>query len=90
MHSHRQKDANRREVPKLPRAAPRDCAPFRLIYCHSCCHCWLQAAHQRAGVAFLRHDVRTEHDDVSDLARLYRVRATPSFVFLVGGAKVTA
>lgn len=47
-----------------------------------------QAAQQRAGVRFLRHDVRTAHDDVSDVARLYRIRAVPTFVFLVGGAKV--
>lgn len=47
-----------------------------------------QAAAQRAGVTFLKHDIRTEHDDLSDLARLYKVRATPTFAFLVGGAKV--
>ena len=47
-----------------------------------------QAAQTRAGVRFLRHDVRTAHDDVSDVARLYRIRAVPTFVFLVGGAKV--
>ncbi len=50
---------------------------------------WLaQAAQQRAGVRFLKHDIRTEHDDASDVARLYRIRATPTFAFLVGGAKV--
>lgn len=48
----------------------------------------MQAAQQRAGVCFLKHDVRTAHDDVSDVARFYRVRATPTFAFLVGGAKV--
>jgi hypothetical protein len=47
-----------------------------------------QAVQQRAGVQFLQHDIRTEYDDLSDVARLYNVRATPSFAFLVGGAKV--
>lgn len=47
-----------------------------------------EAVQQRAGVQFLQHDIRTEYDDLSDVARLYNVRATPSFAFLVGGAKV--
>lgn len=48
----------------------------------------LQSERQRAGVRFLQHDIRTEYDDLSGVARLYGVRATPSFAFLVGGAKV--
>ncbi|KAK9807057.1 hypothetical protein WJX72_012249 [[Myrmecia] bisecta] len=48
----------------------------------------MEASKQRAGVRFLTHDVRNEFDDLTDIARLYGVRAVPSFVFLSGGAKV--
>ena len=47
-----------------------------------------ESAAQRAGLRFLKHNVRNEFDDPSDVARMFRVRATPCFVFLDGGAKV--
>lgn len=49
----------------------------------------MQAEYQRAGVRFLQHDVRTEYDEPSDVARLYRIRATPSFAFFSDGSKVS-
>jgi len=47
-----------------------------------------EAEYQRAGVRFLQHDVRTDYDEPSDVARLYRIRATPSFAFFSDGSKV--
>ena len=47
-----------------------------------------ESAAQRAGLRFLKHNVRNEFDDASDVARMFGVRATPCFVFFVGGAKV--
>ena len=47
-----------------------------------------ESAAQRAGLRFLKHNVRNEFDDVSDVARMFGVRGTPCFLFLVGGAKV--
>ncbi len=46
-----------------------------------------QAAGQRAGVRFLKHNIRDEFDDVTDIAAFYRVKSVPSFLFLVGGAQ---
>lgn len=50
----------------------------------------VQAEYQRAGVRFLQHDVRTDYDEPSDVARLYRIRATPSFAFFSDGSKVSS
>ncbi len=61
---------------------------YALRKCSLGVHVTVQAQHQRAGVRFLQHDVHTEYDDLSDVARLYRVRATPSFAFFVDGSKV--
>ena len=47
-----------------------------------------QACSQRAGVRFLKHNVRDEFDDVTDIARLYRIKNVPCFVFFSGGAMV--
>ncbi len=47
-----------------------------------------EAGQQRACVRFAAHDVRNEFDDPSDVARMFGVRAVPSFIFFVGGAKV--
>ncbi len=47
-----------------------------------------ESAAQRAGLRFVKHNVRNEFDDPSDVARMFGVRSTPCFVFLVGGAKV--
>ena len=48
----------------------------------------MQANLQLAGVRFLKHNVRDDFDDLTDVARLYGVRAVPCFVFFVGGAQV--
>ena len=49
----------------------------------------LQAQSQRAGVKFLKHNVRDDFDDVTDIARLYRIKNVPCFVFFSGGAMVS-
>jgi len=41
-------------------------------------------------VRFLKHNIRDEFDDLTDVAAFYRVKSVPSFLFLVGGAQVTA
>lgn len=41
---------------------------------------------QRAGIVFLEHDIYDEFDYISDLARFYRLKAAPRFVFFVDGA----
>lgn len=48
-----------------------------------------QANGQQAGVRFLKHNIRDDFDDLTDVARLYGVRAVPCFVFFIGGAQVT-
>lgn len=45
-----------------------------------------EACSQRAGVKFLKHNVRDEFDDITDIARLYRIKNVPCFVFISGGA----
>eukprot|EP00270_Netrium_digitus_P007807 TRINITY_DN2290_c1_g2_i4.p1 TRINITY_DN2290_c1_g2~~TRINITY_DN2290_c1_g2_i4.p1 ORF type:complete len:122 (-),score=27.66 TRINITY_DN2290_c1_g2_i4:237-602(-) len=40
------------------------------------------------GVRFLKHDVRDEYDDVSEIARFYKVKAVPMFAFFIGGSRV--
>ena len=47
-----------------------------------------QASDQRAGVKFLTHNVRDEFDDVTEIARLYRIKTVPCFGFFAGGAMV--
>ena len=47
-----------------------------------------EAGQQLAGAVFLKHNVRDQFDDVTDIARLYRIRSVPTFVFMVGGAQV--
>ena len=41
-----------------------------------------------AGVRFLKHNIRDDFDDLTDVARLYGIRAVPCFVFFIGGAQV--
>lgn len=48
----------------------------------------LEAGYQRAGLRFLTHDVRNEFDEVSDIARMYKARTVPRFLFFVDGAVV--
>ncbi|CAK0785139.1 hypothetical protein CVIRNUC_008345 [Coccomyxa viridis] len=43
---------------------------------------------QMAGVRFLKHNIRDDFDDLTDVARLYGVRAVPCFVFFIGGAQM--
>jgi hypothetical protein len=38
-------------------------------------------------VRFLKHNIRDDFDDLTDVARLYSVRAVPCFVFYIGGAQ---
>ena len=47
-----------------------------------------QTNQQAAGAVFLKHNVRNEFDDLTDIARLHRVRSVPAFFFFVGGAQV--
>ena len=62
------------------------CKPMLAVTVHS----YLQACSQRAGVKFLKHNVRDEFDDVTDIARLYRIKNVPCFVFFSGGAMVSS
>lgn len=48
----------------------------------------VKEAYQGSGVVFLQHDVRSEFDELSDLARQYRIRHVPCFGFFVEGALV--
>lgn len=41
-----------------------------------------------AGVRFLKHNIRDDFDDLTDVARLYGIRAVPCFLFFIGGAQV--
>ena len=41
-----------------------------------------------AGARFLKHNIRDDFDDLTDVARLYGIRAVPCFVFFIGGAQV--
>jgi thiol-disulfide isomerase/thioredoxin len=43
---------------------------------------------QKARTVFLEHDVNDEYDSLSDLARYYRVKAVPRFLFFIDGALV--
>ena len=47
-----------------------------------------QSGGQMAGARFLKHNIRDDFDDLTDVARLYGVRAVPCFVFFIGGAQV--
>ena len=69
------------------------------FYSRSCGTCketlaaWEDAAAEAgasgAGVIFLKHDVRDDFDEATDLARMHRVRAGPSLLFFAGGAAVS-
>ena len=48
----------------------------------------LKESHARAGLRFIKHNIRNDFDDPSDVARMFRVRAAPTFYFFVGGANV--
>ena len=48
-----------------------------------------EAGASGAGVIFLKHDVRDDFDEATDLARLHRVRAVPNLLFFAGGAAVS-
>ncbi|CAL5229040.1 g12289 [Coccomyxa viridis] len=43
---------------------------------------------QMAGARFLKHNIRDDFDDLTDVARLYGIRAVPCFVFFIGGAQM--
>ncbi|KAL0019873.1 hypothetical protein WJX79_006289 [Trebouxia sp. C0005] len=56
-----------------------------LQHCSQLCQ---ENSHQRAGVLFLKHNIWNEFDDLTDVARMYKAKAVPSFIFLTGGAMV--
>jgi len=60
------------------------CKQMLQIYRAKCQEAW----RQKAGVRFLEHNIRDEFDDITGIARLYRVRSVPSVVFFCGGAKM--
>ena len=37
---------------------------------------------------FLKHNIWNDFDDLTDVARMYKAKAVPSFIFLTGGAMV--
>ena len=69
------------------------------FYSRSCGICketlaaWEDAAREAgasgAGIIFLKHDVRDDYEEESDVARLHRVRAVPNLLFFAGGAAVS-
>lgn len=38
---------------------------------------------------FLKHNIWNEFDDLTDVARFYKAKAVPGFIFLTGGAMVS-
>lgn len=56
-----------------------------LQHCSQLCQ---ENSQQKAGVLFLKHNVWNEFDDLTDVARMYKAKAVPSFIFLTGGAMV--
>lgn len=39
---------------------------------------------------FLKHNIWNDFDDLTDVARMYKAKAVPSFIFLTGGAMVSS
>ena len=37
---------------------------------------------------FLKHNIWNDFDDLTDVARMYKAKAVPNFIFLTGGAMV--
>ncbi|CAL8469739.1 g9281 [Coccomyxa elongata] len=65
----------------------RSCGTCKEMLKHYASMC-RDANGQQAGVRFLKHNIRDDFDDLTDVARLYGVRAVPCFVFFVGGAQM--
>lgn len=68
---------------------PQSCGSSRTVlqrYSEQC----KEGAAARSGLRFLKHNIRNEFDDPSDVARMFRVRAAPCVYFFVGGANVSA
>ncbi|KAK9839314.1 hypothetical protein WJX81_007280 [Elliptochloris bilobata] len=65
----------------------RSCGICRSILHHYSALC-KEAGGQRAGVRFLKHNVRDDFDDLTDVAAFYSVKSVPSFLYLVGGAQM--
>ena len=57
-----------------------------LQHCSKLCH---ETSQQKAGVLFLKHNIWNDFDDLTDIARMYKTKAVPSFIFLTGGAMVS-
>jgi len=60
------------------------CKQMLQMYRAKCQEAW----RQKAGVRFLEHNIRDEFDDITGIARLYRIKSVPSVVFFCGGAKM--
>ena len=56
-----------------------------LRHCGQLCQ---ETSQQRAGVLFLKHNIWNDFDDLTDVARMYKAKAVPSFIFLTEGAMV--
>ncbi|KAL3684488.1 hypothetical protein R1sor_002510 [Riccia sorocarpa] len=46
------------------------------------------AVENEKGVMFIKHNVRDEYDDLTDLARFYSIRSVPMFSFFVDGCRI--
>lgn len=51
--------------------------------CGDECH-----VNEAIGVVFVKHNVRDEYDELTDLARFYSIRAVPMFSFFMNGSRV--
>lgn len=40
------------------------------------------------GLVFLKHNVRDEYDELTDLARFYAIRSVPVFTFFMNGSPI--
>ncbi|KAI5064447.1 hypothetical protein GOP47_0021117 [Adiantum capillus-veneris] len=40
------------------------------------------------GIIFLKHNVRDDYDELTDLARFYAIRVVPSFTFFQNGSPI--
>ncbi|KAL3136336.1 hypothetical protein ABBQ38_005599 [Trebouxia sp. C0009 RCD-2024] len=58
-----------------------------LRHCSQLCH---ENSQQKGGVLFLKHNIWNDFDDLTDVARMYKAKAVPSFIFLTGGAMVSS
>lgn len=60
------------------------CKEMQRLYTETC----LEGHRQKARTVFLEHDINDEFDFPSDLARYYRIKAVPRFLFFIDGALI--